>query len=279
MVGISNLNGVEERLGFYYNDNGVIKTIDDYDVLIERDGSVIKFPQKQKCVINLDCRTWLLNGGFDKEPSSFITNSFTFSSQSSTQTTFGTLTDTLPTSGDSFQVSKGNYWYIPISHQNDIFFGENILTNQQFTIALTLKQFGTPSSWRNLTWFNNNDGIRFEWNAAGHFSIYSENNLISGNADFPRLSSYRDDWVQLIMVVDGNARTLKGYQNGVLNTTNTLSRALDTSNGNYVRLFSQRGASNTGSYGCPVALRDFQIWKTALTEQEIADLRKWLFLD
>ena len=278
MVGISNLNGVEERLGFYYNDNGVIKTIDDYDVLIERDGSVIKFPQKQNCVMNLDCRTWLLNGGFNKEPSSFITNSLTFSSQSSTQTTFGTLTDTLPTSGNSFQVSKGNYWYIPISHKNDISFGENILTNQQFTIALTLKQFGTPTNWRNLTWFNNSDGIRFEWNAAGHFSIFAENNLISGNADFPQLSSY-SDWVQIIMVVDGNARTLKGYQNGVLNTTNTLSRALDISNGDRVRIFSQRGATSIGDYGCPVALRDFQVWKTTLTDQEIADLRKWLFLD
>ena len=279
MVGVSNLNGVEERLGFYYNENGVIKTIDDYDVLIERDGSVIKFPQKQNCVMNLDCRTWLLNGGFDKEPSSFITNSLTFSSQGSTKTTFGTLTDTLPTSGNSFQVSKGNYWYIPISYQNDISFGENILTNQQFTIALTLKQFGTPSSWRNLTWFNNNDGLRFEWNGSGYFSIYSDNNLINGQSDFHRLSSYRDDWVQIIMVVDGNARTIKGYQNGVLNTTNTLSRALNTQNGDYVRIFAQRGATNTGSYGCPVGLRDFQVWKTALTDQEIADLRKWLFLD
>lgn len=279
MVGISNLNGVEERLGFYYNDNGVIKTIDDYDVLIERDGSVIKFPQKQNCVMNLDCRTWLLNGGFDKEPSSFITNSLTFSSQSSTQTTFGTLTDALPTSGNSFQVSKGNYWFIPISHKNDLSFGENILTNQQFTIALTLKQFGTPTSWRNLTWFNNNDGIRFEWNSAGYFSIYAENNLINGNADFPQLSSYRDDWVQIIMVVDGNARTIKGYQNGVLNIAKTLSRALDISNGDRIRIFSQRGANSIGDYGCPVALRDFQVWKTTLTEQEIADLRKWLFLD
>lgn len=278
MVGVSNLNGVEERLGFYYNDNGVIRTIDDYDVFFNIGGTEVKFPQKQNCVMNLDCRTWLLNGGFDKEPSSFITNSLTFSSQNSTKSTFGTLTDTLPTSGNSFQVSRGNYWYIPLSYLNHLSWGENILTNQKFTIALTFKQFGTPTDWRNLTWFNNANGLRFEWNGGGYLSIFAESSFISGNQNFTRLSSYRDNWVQVIMVVDGVNRTIKGYQNGVLEINSTLTGGLNTNNGDYVRIFSQRSGSNTGNYGCPVALRDFQVWKTALTDQEVADLRKWLAL-
>lgn len=278
MIGVGNRNGVEERLGFYYNDNGVIKTIDDYDVIFNTGGSEVKFPQKQNCVLNLDFRTWLLNGGFDKEPSSFITNSLTFSSQNSTKTTFGTLTDTLPTSGNSFQVSKGNYWYIPISYLNHLNWGENVLTNQQFTIALTFKQFGTPTSWRNLTWFNNADGIRFEWHSEGHINIYAESGVLSGDFPFSTLPSYQNDWVQIIMVVDGVNRVVKGYQNGVSQGQVNIQRALNTTNGNYVRIFSQRSGNNTGNYGCPVAIRDFQVWKTALTEQEIANLRQWLFL-
>lgn len=277
MVGIGNNNGVEQRLEFYYNDNGVIKSIDDYDVLIERDGSVIKFPQKQNCLVNLDFRSWLLSS-VDKS-NSFITNRLSFSSQNQVKTDWGTLTQSLPTSGGSFQVSKGNYLYIPNSYLNNIDWGQNVFANQQFTIALTFKHFGAPTDWRNLTWFNNANGFRFEWNGGGYISIFAEGNFISGNKDFPRLPSYTNDWVQLIMVVDGVNRTLKGYQNGLLGIDSTLTSGINTSSGTAMRLFSQRGATATNTYGCPVALRDLQVWKTALTPQEVADLRKFLYLD
>lgn len=265
------------RANMYYNDNGVIKTIDNMDVYINNGGTIYKFPQKEHCLVNLDVLTW--QDEAIASASSFITNPLTFSSQNQSKTAFGTLTQSEVTSGSSFQVCQGKYWYLPLSYLNIINYGRSVFANNQFTIALTFKQFGTPTSWRNLTWFYNADGIRFEWHSTGHISIYAESGVFSSDFPFTTLTSYQNDWVQIIMVVDGVNRVCKGYQNGVAQGQVNIQRALNTSNGDFIRIFSQRSGTQTGTYGCPVALRDFQIWDTALTEQEIADLRKWLFLD
>lgn len=42
--------------------------------------------------------------------------------------------------------------------------------------------------------------------------------------------------------------------------------------------FTQRGASAALGFGSAVELKHLQIWKTNLTEQEVSDLRKYLFL-
>lgn len=273
---LGNVGGVIKRGDLYYNDSGTLKTIEDFNVFTNNNGEIVFFPQKEACVLNFDRLTWCSNSL--ESASSFIKKTDpTFSTKQTSQTSFGALVDSEVTSGSDFNVCNNKYWFIPSnSYRNDLGFGENILSGGAFTIALTYKQFGTPTNWRNLTWFNNSDGLRFEWNSAGLLSVFGENNLLSGDMNLPQLSSYRDNWVQIILVVNGNS--IKAYQNGVLAVERTLTRTLLTTNGNMIRLFSQRGSAN-GSYGCPVAIRDFSLWKTALTEQEITDLRKWLFLD
>lgn len=264
------------RADMYYNDNGVIKTIDNIDVYTNNGGTIYRFPQKEHCLVNLDVLTW--QDEAIASANSYITNPITFSSQNQSKTTFGTLTQSEVTSGGSFQVCQGKYWYLPLSYLNIINYGQNVLANSKFTIALTFKQFGNPIEWRNLTWFNNADGIRFEWHSRGGINLYAESGVFSGDFPFETLSSYRDNWVQIIMVIDGTTNIAKGYQNGILQGQVNIRRQLSASNGNFIRLFSQRSGSSTGNYGCPVALRDFQMWDTALTDQEVADLRKWLFL-
>lgn len=271
-VAIKTTNGWKRGV-VHYNNNGTIISSDGLDRVHNNAGNVVKFPQKRNCVLNLDPLTWVEERILSA--SSYISNPMTFSTGGVAKDVFGSMVTSTPT-GSSFQVKEKDYWYVPNSNRNHITFNRNILTNSTFTIALTFKQFGTPTSWRNLTWFKNNDGLRFEWNDGGFLSIFGENNLISGNQNFTQLQSYQDDYVQLVMVVNG--RSLKGYQNGILEIDSTLTRTLLTDNGNWFRIFSQRGGDNTGTYGCPVAIKHFQVWDVTLTDQEIADLRTFLFL-
>lgn len=271
MIGMGNINGVEQRLGFYLNEGGVTKTIDDYDVLIERDGAIVKFPQKQNCLLNLTTCSWLSNT-FDKA-SAFITAPIVaLQTANDSRNNFGTLTTSEP-SGGSLQVKKGSYLYLPNGGGNRISLNENILSGGSFTLAMTTRFLSNPtSSWRDIFLFQNTDGFRVEWNGSS-FIPYSNN--ISSSQALPQIT--RTEWFQLVVVV--NNTSLKIYQNGALVTNLTMSRNLDDTNGSTLSFYTQRGTGGVAGIGCNTNIRDLQVWKTALTDQEVADLRKFLYLD
>lgn len=271
-IAIRTANGWKRGVA-HYNNNGTIISSDGLDIFHNNAGNVVKFPQKRNCVLNLDPLTWV--EGRLVSASSYISNPTTFSTGGVAKDVFGTMVTSTPT-GSSFQVKEKDYWYVPNSNRNHITFNRNILTNSTFTIALTFKQFGTPTPWRNLTWFKNDDGLRFEWHSSGRINIYAENGVLSAEFPFTTLPSYQDDWVQIIMVV-GNG-VVKGYQNGIYQGEVNILRSLSDVNGDWLRIFSQRSGDNVGTYGCPVAIKHFQVWDVALTDQEIADLRTFLFL-
>lgn len=272
--GLSNNSSNVVRADIYYNDNGTIKDITNMDVWVNNDDTMYKFPQKDNCVVNFDSLTWC-SSNLDSA-SSFIKRSISYSSQGSNRTNLGNVVNTDP-SGNSYQVKNNSYWYIPNSYRNYLQMDINILANRTFTIALTCKFRGQPENWRNLTWFNNSDGLRFEYTGNPHtLAVYSENQLVSEL--LPQLPSYTANYFNLIMVVNG--RNIKVYQNGTLVLNTNFSRDLNTSNGDKLYYFVQRGASSstTGTFGCAVELKHLQVWDVALTDQEVRDLRKFLFL-
>lgn len=272
--GLSNNGSNVVRADIYYNDNGTIKDITNMEVWVNNDDTMYKFPQKDNCVVNFDSLTWC-SSSLDSA-SSFIKRNISYSSQGSNRTSLGNVVNIDP-SGSLYQVKNNSYWYIPNSYRNYLQMDTNILANRTFTIALTCKFRGQPQDWRNLTWFNNSDGLRFEYTGNPHtLAVYSENRLISET--FPQLPSYTTDYFNLIMVVNG--LNIKVFQNGTLVLNTNFSRELNTSNGDKLYYFVQRGASSstTGTFGCAVELKHLQVWDVALTDQEVRDLRKFLFL-
>ena len=269
MVAVGNLNGVEERLDFFYNDNGVIRGIDDFDVFVKNG---IKFPQKQNCLLNLTQSTWLLNT-LDKA-SSFITAPIVeVKTNNTNRSDFGSITQSTP-SGNSLQVKKGEYWYLPNYGSNRITLSENVLTTGNFTLAITTRFVNNPStSWRDLLLFQNTDQFRLEWTGST-FVPYANNNVLASSPSLPQIT--RTDWFQIVVVVDN--LNLKIYQNGVLEVNTTLRRAINVTDGDILSFYTQRGSGGVAGFGTSTHIRDLQVWKTALTEQEVSDLREWLYL-
>lgn len=259
------------RADMYYNDNGVIKNVDDMEVWTNNNGTLYKFPQKENCLLNLDTLTWQ-DESFTSA-SSYITTPFlALQTALESKSDFGSLVTSTPT-GNTLQVKQGDYWYLPNGGGNKITLNENIIAGGSFTIAMTTRFERNPtSSWRDILLFQNPDIFRLEWNGSS-FIPYSAN--ISGSQALPTIT--RTEWFQIVVVVENTS--LKIYQNGVLETDLTMSRNLNSTSGDVLSFYTQRGTGSVAGFGCNAYIRDFQVWKTALTDQEVADLRKWLFLD
>lgn len=266
------LNGNIVRANLFFNDNGVIKNVDNFDRYVDNGGVKYKMPQKENLVLNFDALTFSTNS--IRDASTDITNQFTLSQAGTQKTDFGTITQSTP-SGNSYQVDTLNKtWYIPDINRTVLNYGQNILTNQRFTVALTCKFRGTPANYRDLTWFNNPSGLRIEWNGS-QIEIFGENSLGVPSARCSRLANYTN-FFQIIMVANGTSLIV--YQNGVKEVDVTMGRVSETGNGDSIYLFTQRGGSASLGFGSAVELKHLQIWKTNLTEQEVSDLRKYLFL-
>lgn len=268
-----NSNGEMKRAKLHFNDNGTIKTADDFNFYINKNGEILSIPQKENLVLNLDALTWCENSL--RSASSYIDQEITLSQGGTARSNFGSAVNGIPTADGQFHIDTLNKsWFIPSVARTLINYTQNVLASASFTICLTCKFRGTPTSWRNLTWFNNSDGFRLEWSGSRSIAIYAENSFIT--QDFSQLSSYTADYFNIIVVVNGTS--LKGYQNGVKEIDITLSRNLATANGNQIYIFTQRGTNVNSGFGTGVDVKHFQIWKSALSDAEVTQLRKWLNL-
>lgn len=271
-VGLANNGTALTRADIYYNDNGSIKTIDDMDVWFKNGNDVYKFPQKDKCILNLDNTSFSLNT-IDGASTNILQN-FELNQNTNAYSNLGDIVTSIPSAVDGVRINNlEKYWYVNNLYKTNLSFGSNfdMFQNQAITISMTFKFRGTyPTNWRRCLWFfNDNDKFRIEMNPSNNqFGIYGENGFINGNILFP-IIDMQTDYVSLAVVFDN--RNIYLYQNGSLVTQGTSSRDL-ASGVNSIYILSDRG--NSGSFGCECFIKNFSIWKHALSEQELNDYYK-----
>lgn len=272
-IGIGLSGSSVERADLYYNDNGTIRDIDDYDVWINESGRFIKLPQKDKLILNLDHNSFSTN--VIKSASSYITKNFELWQHTTQKTHMGDKVTSDPGDVNDMRINIAEkYWFINnLANVNLFWSGVDILSDRKVTINITCRFSGIPSkNWRQLFWFENSDQFRIE-HGEGNLFLFGENDLITDNGQnfmIPTIDNNRDrtNWFTLTVVVDGVNVTV--YQNRKEVKTGVLSRELST-NINKVYLCGQRGANNTDTFGAKVYFRNIAVWKTSLTKSELDD--------
>lgn len=268
---LGNNGSALKRADIYYNDNGVIKTIDDMEVCHYNNGAWYMFPQKDDCLVNLDFVSFSDNS-LDGA-NTHLTRNFELWQSGTQQTTLGNIVSTNPSGQTGYRINPTEkYWFVNNVGKTNIVFNEDVFANSQMTLSITCKFVGNPSNWRDLWIFENTDQLRCEWNGSS-LIIYGENSLIPGSPLYPRID--RTQLFNITFVLNG--RDVTGYQNGQQVFTSTLSRDILQ---NMVKLYlcSQRGGG-TGSFGTGVYFYDLALWKTALTEQEVSDYLKFIYFN
>lgn len=272
-IGIGLSGSSVERADLYYNDNGIIRNIDHYDVWINEGGRFFKIPQREHMMLNLDHTSFSTN--VLKSASSYLTKNFELWHGPNKQSSLGGIIST-PTSNDSgMRVNAGEkFWYINnVGAMNFVWPGSDIVSGNQLTFNMTFKFEGRPTLWNNLWWFEGNEVFRIEFgtkdNGGDGLFIYGENRLImDGNDDFriPEITGNRarTSWSTLTLVLNGTALTV--YQNREEVKTGTLARNIATGRNKFY-MCGRRGRSD--SFGCKVYFKNIAYWNKALTKQEL----------
>lgn len=270
-VCIANNGTALTRADIYYNDNGTIKSINDMDVWVENGNNVYKFPKKDSCILNLDHNSFsinTLNGA-----STYLTNDFQLWQNTTRMDNLGDIINVDPNSANGFKVNNvDKYWWINNMSNVNLYFGtgSNFFANQAFTITMTFKFEREPTPWHNLWWFSDNDKFRLEWNSvARRMELYGENGFINGAMYFTiSIDDLQRQFVTLSVVVNG--RNVTGYQNGRQVFQGTISRNFSSG----IEKIYICGGRTGDNFGSGVYIKNFAMWKAALTEQELNDYYK-----
>lgn len=274
-VCIANNGSALTRADIYYNDNGTIKNIDNMDVWVENGNNVYKFPQKDRCILNLDHTSFSINT-LDGA-STYLTRDFELWQDVNRKTILGDIINTDPNSANGFKVNNvDKYWWVNDMANVNLFFGSgsNFFANQTFTITMTFKLEREPNTWRNIWRFPDNDKFRLEWNGvARRMELYGENGFINGAMYFNiSIDDLKRQFVTLSVVVNG--RNVTGYQNGQQVFQGTISRNFASG----IEKIYICGGRTGDALGSGVYISNFAMWKSALTEQELNDYYKCAYV-
>ena len=272
-VCIANNGSVLTRADIYYNDNGTIKNINDMEVWAQNGNNMYKFPQKDHCILNLDHTSFAWNS--IDGASTYLTNNFELWQDTTRMNNMGDIIDTDPNSVNGFKVNNvDKYWWVNNMSNVNLFFGtgSNFFANQAFTITMTVKLEREPATWRNLWWFGDSDKFRLEWNGVSRrMELYGENGFINGGMFYSiSIDDLQRQFVTLSLVVNG--RTVTGYQDGRQVFQGTISRNFSSGIEKIYICGSRAGGRD---FGTGVYFKNFAMWKSALTDQELNDYLKF----
>lgn len=265
-VSIANNGTALTRADIYYNDNGTIKNIDDMEVWVRNGNNMYKFPQKDFCALNLDNTSFSLNT-LDGA-STYLTNNFELWQDTTQKTNLGDIIDADPQSASGFKVNNvDKYWWINDVGFTNLYFGSlNFFEFGKITVSMTIKLKRNPSAWNDLWVFRGTEQLRCEWNGNDlRFQIYAQNLQVPTTAFYPQ-ADYINNFIHLDFVLDGT--TIKGYQNGQEVFTATIARAM-SENIPKIHICTNRGQASP--FGSGVYIKNFTIWRTALSQQELSD--------
>lgn len=265
-VSIANNGTALTRADIYYNDNGTIKSIDDMEVWVRNGNNMFKFPQKDFCVLNLDNTSFSLNT-LDGA-STYLTNNFELWQDTTQKTNLGDIIDTDPNRIHGFKVNNvDKYWWVNDVGFTNLYFGNlNFFEFGKITVSMTIKLEREAGAWNDLWVFRGTEQLRCEWNVDdSRFQIYGQNNLVPTTAFYPQ-ADYINNFIHLDFVLDGT--TIKGYQDGQEVFTATIARAI-SENIPKIHICTNRGQS--APFGSGVYIKNFAIWRTALSQQELSD--------
>lgn len=270
-VCIANNGTALTRADIYYNDNGTIKSIEDMEVWAQNGNSMYMFPQKDNCFINLDHTSFSINKL--EGASTYLTRDFELWQNTTRFNTLGDLVTSDPRGTNGIKVNNADkYWFINNVGNTNLVYTNDLFATLQFTVSITCKFAGTPSTnWRDLWLFENTDQFRLEW-GNGTLNLFGERSLLP-SASLPQID--RTQWFTVDVVVNG--RDVVAYQNGTEVLNVTMSRDL-TQNMTKIFLCCQRGSSATGPFTTGVYIKNFTIWETNLTSQELNDYHKFIGL-
>lgn len=265
-VSIANNGTALTRADIYYNDNGTIKNIDDMEVWVRNGNNMYKFPQKDFCALNLDNTSFSLNT-LDGA-STYLTRNFELWQDTTQKTNLGDIIDADPQRAGGFKVNNvDKYWWINNVGFTNLYFGNlNFFEFGKITVSMTIKLERNPNAWNDLWVFRGTEQLRCEWNGDNtRFQIYGQNLQVPTTAFYPQ-ADYINNFIHLDFVLDGT--TIKGYQDGQEVFTATISSAM-SENIPKIHICTNRGQS--APFGSGVYIKNFTIWRTALSQQELSD--------
>lgn len=266
-----NDSGTIVRGQLYYNENGVILSENSLDIVFNNGAEIVTMPQKQQMVLNFSPNFTFAHNSV-KMCNHFIEESPVISDLNTTTNTFASgvsVTAITPQSNNQQALNTNiGIWLLgknwnqkKITLPQPIFDGTN-----QATISMTLGN--TSHNNDGFFWFLDNNT---KWGIQGHWSPFIfrfRNSVNSGYFELP--SSYGESGVKNITVTF-NGRLIKVYWNGVKVAENS---GINTDQG-ICRDIWLNGYYNHTSTFANVSIYSFRVWKTCLTDSEVATAYKF----
>lgn len=270
-----NDNGTIKRAQMYYNDNGIIKSENDMEIMANVGTEVLAMPQKQNLILNItpnysfafnttqgsnymieDNRTDILKAH------NSIWDAYCDENQMGVSRTVANSDIDRSVNTEKGIWCFGKDWnQFNFNLPEPIFDGTN-----QATISMSMNHTSHNNDgffW----WLDNNT----KWGIQGHWSPFIfrfRNNVNSGYFELP--SRYGESGAKNI-IVTFNGRTVKVYWNGQKVAENN---TINTDQGICRRIFLNSYYDLRSTF-CNMGLISFRVWKTALSDDEVAKAFKF----
>lgn len=166
-----------KRVDWLCNKNGSLLTNDNFDIFFNSPSQgIVKFPQKEDCILNLNSQTWLTNSITGSNFGLSQDFDFDFFTGNDKRSTFGDILNSLDPNYSFLRTNtQFGFWEIGRTYNNNKIALKNnrkfINENGSFTIAMVWKAF-SYKDWKDLWFFNDSGELRLEYGNNG-LNIYT----------------------------------------------------------------------------------------------------------
>ena len=295
-IGLANKDNSVLMAELYANKNNTIVNEDAFDQYFNINEEIVKFPQKDKCVLNLSSlvfcipdglgynsylnRKSSLPTGYDEVQKAYRVNLFSGSNVTQNVTTWGTEN----VNADIGNVTSAQFQY---SSLNKSLFKSNIAGfefylngdwnrysttagGNCFTFSIRFKAARRPRNFRSFFQFSScaaNTPLRVEY-TDGRYTIFSNNGAPEGV--FPNVSLTSFNTLTIVVQRD----SIQVYANGIAGTGGTISCGA-LADRNVFSIGSYRASNNDNqNIGTNLEIQSIRLWDCALSSSEIQDLVK-----
>lgn len=297
MIALGNDSGRLKLAELYANKDGVILNEDAFDQYFNINNEIVKFPQKDKCVLNLSSLVFCIPEGlgansylnrksssftgYDQVQKAYRVNLFNGANITENVTTWGTENvnaDIQNVPNNQFQYSSLNKSLFKNRTAGFEFYLNGDWNRYSttaggncFTFSIRFKASGTPNTYRSFFQFDNraaNTPLRMEYANSGRYTIYSNSGRPEGV--FPGISLTLFNTFTIVVERDN----IQTYANGVVGTGGTIScGTLVDRNVFTIGSWRARNDSNK-DIGKNLEIQSIRLWDCALSSNEIQDLVK-----